>query len=68
MSASSERDQWFFNFMSSPIRQQIAIDVDQQSKRLTAFINIKVNHNGEEIGLTGLGYDISKIIEIVSQN
>ncbi|MDE3271474.1 methyl-accepting chemotaxis protein [Pseudoalteromonas sp. G4] len=68
MSASSERDQWFFNFMSSPIHQQIAVDVDQQSKRLTAFINVKVNHNGQELGLTGLGYDISKIIEIVSQN
>lgn len=68
MSASAARDQWFFNFMSSSQRQQIAVDVDQQSKRLTAFINVKVNHNGNDLGLTGLGYDISKIIEIVSQN
>lgn len=68
MSASAARDQWFFNFMSSSQRQQIAVDVDQKSKRLTAFINVKVNHNGKDLGLTGLGYDISKIIEIVSQN
>jgi len=68
MSPSAARDQWFFNFMSSSQRQQIAVDVDQQSKRLTAFINVKVNHNGNDLGLTGLGYDISKIIEIVSQN
>ncbi|AIY67186.1 methyl-accepting chemotaxis protein [Pseudoalteromonas piratica] len=68
MSASAARDQWFFNFMSSSQRQQIAVDVDQKSKRLTAFINVKVNHNGNDMGLTGLGYDISKIIEIVSQN
>lgn len=68
MSASAARDQWFFNFMSSSQRQQIAVDVDQKSKRLTAFINVKVSHNGKDLGLTGLGYDISKIIEIVSQN
>ena len=68
MSASAARDQWFFNFMSSSQRQQIAVDVDQKSKRLTAFINVKVNHKGNDLGLTGLGYDISKIIEIVSQN
>ncbi len=68
LSASSDRDSWFFQFMRSSNTQQVAVDVDEQSKRLTAFINVKVNANGQDLGLTGLGYDISKIIDIVNQN
>ncbi|WP_372767616.1 methyl-accepting chemotaxis protein [Pseudoalteromonas sp.] len=68
LSKNSARDKWFFDFMRSSERHQVAVDVDEQSKRLTAFINVKVNVNGQDIGLTGLGYDISKIIDIVAQN
>ncbi|WP_196138640.1 methyl-accepting chemotaxis protein [Aliikangiella sp. G2MR2-5] len=68
LSRTSERDQWFFSFLNSGKAFEVAIDVDENSNRLTAFINVRVERNGQVVGVTGLGYDVSVISEIVTSN
>ncbi len=68
MSRSNPGDAWFYNFLSSPAQHQMAIDVDEGTRKLTAFVNVKVTGNNKPLGVTGLGYDISEIANIVNKN
>lgn len=68
MSQQDPRDGWFYEFMSSNQQSQIGVDVNESDKKLTAFANVKVQHQGKLLGLTGLGYDISRIVDIVKEN
>ncbi|KPV96455.1 Methyl-accepting chemotaxis protein PctC [Pseudoalteromonas sp. P1-9] len=68
ISNTDPRDAWFYAFMQKPIEQQLAVAVHQETKKLIAYTNVKVNLNGKDYGLTGLGYDISRITDIIKSN
>lgn len=68
MSRSDARDAWFYSFMQKPIKQQLAVAIHQETNKLIAYVNVKVESQGKTFGLTGLGYDISRITEIIKNN
>ncbi|WP_372767614.1 methyl-accepting chemotaxis protein [Pseudoalteromonas sp.] len=68
MSSNDPRDAWFYNFLQKPVKQQLAVDIHQETKKLIAYVNVKVEESGKIFGLTGLGYDISRITEIIKSN
>ncbi len=68
LSRSVARDQWFYNFLDSGKAFEVTVDVDENSNKLTAFINFRVEQNGKAIAVTGLGYDVSEISKIVTAN
>ena len=68
ISRSADRDQWFYNFLASGNTFEVSVDVDENSNKLTAFINYRVEQNGRAVAATGLGYDVSEISKIVTAN
>ena len=68
MSRSDARDAWFYSFMQKQIKQQLAVAIHQETNKLIAYVNVKVESQGKTFGLTGLGYDISRITEIIKNN
>ena len=68
MSRSDARDSWFYSFMQKPLKQQLAVAIHQETNKLIAYVNVKVEQSGKVYGLTGLGYDISRITDIIKSN
>lgn len=66
ISASEPRDSWFFSFINSNAKRELAIDADERSGKLTLFVNVAVNVDGKRAAVAGLGYDVSAIASLVS--
>jgi len=66
ISASEPRDSWFFTFLNSNVKRELAIDADERSGKLTLFVNVAVNIDGKRAAVAGLGYDVSAIASLVS--
>ena len=66
IAASEPRDSWFFSFLNSSAKREIAIDADERSGKLTLFVNALVSVDGKRAGVAGLGYDVSAIAALVS--
>ncbi len=66
ISAAEPRDSWFFTFLNSHARRELAIDADERSGKLTLFVNALVSVGGKRAGVAGLGYDVSAIASLVS--
>ncbi|HEY9041267.1 MAG TPA: methyl-accepting chemotaxis protein [Rheinheimera sp.] len=66
ISAAEPRDSWFFNFLNSNAKRELAIDADERSGKLTLFVNAAVTVDGKRAGVAGLGYDVSAIASLVS--
>ena len=67
IAATEPRDSWFFSFLNSSAKREIAIDADERSGRLTLFVNALVDIAGKRAGVAGLGYDVSAIAQLVSE-
>ncbi len=68
VSPSEARDQWFYSFLNNNEPFEVSVDVDENSNKLTAFINVRVEQNGQAIAAAGLGYDVSEVSKIVTAN
>jgi methyl-accepting chemotaxis protein len=66
ISASEPRDSWFFTFLNSNVKRELAIDADERSGKLTLFVNVAVSIDGKRAAVAGLGYDVSAIASLVS--
>lgn len=66
ISVNEPRDGWFFTFLQSGEERELALDVDERSGKLTLFVNAAVVQNGRRVAVTGLGYDVSAIAQLVS--
>jgi methyl-accepting chemotaxis protein len=66
ISANEPRDSWFFTFLNSRVKRELAIDAAENSGKLTLFVNVAVNIDGKRAAVAGLGYDVSAIASLVS--
>ncbi|MBU1308410.1 MAG: methyl-accepting chemotaxis protein [Gammaproteobacteria bacterium] len=66
ISASEPRDSWFFSFLNSNAKRELAIDADERTGKLTLFVNVAVQVDGKRAAVAGLGYDVSAIASLVS--
>lgn len=68
VSRSVSRDSWFFNFMESGENISLNLDPNEETGALTVFVNVLATaDNGDILGVAGLGYDVSKIIQLVNE-
>lgn len=66
ISLNEPRDSWFFSFLNSNTKRELALDADERSGKLTLFVNVAVKVDGVRAGVAGLGYDVSAIARLVS--
>lgn len=59
-------DQWFESFLNRDAPYEIAIDIDSSTNAASAFINYKVEVDGETVGLAGLGLSLEAMSKIIA--
>ncbi|ABL98762.1 putative methyl-accepting chemotaxis sensory transducer [Shewanella amazonensis SB2B] len=68
LSRQSNRDQWFYEFLSRNNDMEAALDTDETLGKLTVYINISVRDTtGKIVAVAGIGVDASKISDIVTR-
>lgn len=66
ISSTNPLDNWYFNFVNGTSQHELSIDPDERTGKLTLFVNALVEVDGKRIGAAGLGYDISAIVDLIS--
>ena len=56
---------WFYGFIDSGKERSLDIDIDQTTKVPTLFINQRIEHNGEVVGVAGLGFSMSALSDMI---
>ena len=68
VSRSSGKDDWFFSMESHDGAYRVDVDRDEAHRgQLTIFVNHKIRHDGEYLGVTGIGLDALKIGRLVDE-
>jgi methyl-accepting chemotaxis protein len=56
---------WFYGFLDSNKQRSLDIDIDATTKVPTLFINQRIEHNGQVVGVAGLGFSMSALSQMV---
>ena len=67
ISPLDEKDRWFYNFIDSGKPFGLSLDVDEQTKVPTLFINYRMQQNGETIAVTGVGLTLESMAKSIGQ-
>lgn len=62
LSPSEKNDQWFYATLKNGIDYQINIDPDSHLDTVKVWINVLIRHEGEVIGVTGTGIELSEFL------
>lgn len=66
MAKSDANDQWFFNFLKSSKEYELNLDYDEETNKLTVFINYKIKDQENKVtGVTGIGLSMDTLISII---
>jgi len=65
---SREDDGWFYQFIDQKRPFEISFDIEEGTSKLTAFVNYKVQYQGETLAIAGLGYSVDKISSDILTN
>jgi len=60
-------DSWFYNSLEMEKKAEIKIDHNKDIGRTLLWVNVKVEHEGEVLGVAGLGMSLERIQEKLSQ-
>lgn len=63
-----DSDAWFFQFINSDKPFEISFDIGKDTTKLTAFVNYRVHHEGQDIAIAGLGYSVDEISADILSN
>lgn len=66
ISTTDPLDNWYFNFIQGNAKQALSIEPDERTGKLTLFVNTLVAINGKRVGAAGLGYDVSSVVDLIS--
>ncbi|WP_244204732.1 methyl-accepting chemotaxis protein [Vibrio rhodolitus] len=66
ISAHSNDDQWFYQFLASNKQVELSIDTDSSTGAVTVFVNQAVVVDGKRIGVTGVGLSLANLANTVS--
>ncbi|MDT0603571.1 methyl-accepting chemotaxis protein [Thalassotalea castellviae] len=61
-------DAWFYQFLKTDKPYEISFDIEKGTTKLTAFINYRVRHQGEDIAIAGFGYPVDEISKSILRN
>ncbi len=63
---NSKKDSWFFISRDKKEKVQPFIDIDQESGKITLFLNAKVIKDGKFLGFNAVGVSLADVIKLVS--
>ncbi|QTF93913.1 biofilm regulation protein phosphatase SiaA [Halomonas sp. BM-2019] len=63
LSPEEPDDAWYFDLMASSASHNINVNVDRTLQQAMIWINIKVQENGEPLGLAGGSIDLSQFLD-----
>ncbi|OMH38254.1 methyl-accepting chemotaxis protein [Motiliproteus sp. MSK22-1] len=67
LNRSDSRDDWFYRFVDSGRRYEMAFDQDELTGDMKAFVNYRVTRSGETLAVVGIGVDVSEVISLVTE-
>ncbi|WP_370279965.1 methyl-accepting chemotaxis protein [Pontibacterium sp.] len=67
LSPQDEKDRWFYGFVESGKAFDLSLDIDEQSKVPTLFINYRMQQNGETLAVTGVGLTLDSMASTIGQ-
>lgn len=56
-----QNDPWFYQFLQQEKPFQIVFDFEENTGKLTTFINYKVQHQGKDLAIAGIGYEVDEV-------
>jgi len=63
LSPRNINDAWFFHTLESPDPYNLNIDYDEVLGMTKLWLNIPIVHNGERLGVMGVGFDYTRFID-----
>ena len=67
LSPQNSKDQWFYGFINSGKEYELALDVDEETKIPTLFINYQMKIPGKQNAVVGVGLSLKNMAETISQ-
>jgi methyl-accepting chemotaxis protein len=65
LSRSQPENQWFYKLVDSDRNRVLEIDIDKGTRLPTLFINQRISRNGKTLGVSGLGYSLQSMSEMI---
>ena len=57
--------QWFYTLVDSDRDRVLEIDIDKTSRQPTLFINQRIERDGQTLGVSGLGYSLAAMSQMI---
>jgi methyl-accepting chemotaxis protein len=67
LSKQNNKDQWFYDFMASGKKSELSLDVDEETKIPTLFINYLMDVSGKPSAVVGVGLSLKNMAKTISQ-
>ena len=67
LSKQNNKDQWFYDFMASGKKSELSLDVDEETKIPTLFINYLMDVSGKPSAVVGVGLSLENMAKTISQ-
>jgi methyl-accepting chemotaxis protein len=67
LSKQNNKDQWFYDFMASGKKSKLSLDVDEETKIPTLFINYLMDVSGKPSAVVGVGLSLENMAKTISQ-
>ncbi|MDH4869696.1 methyl-accepting chemotaxis protein [Pseudomonas sp. BN515] len=65
ISRSQPENQWFYRLVDSNRNRVLEIDIDKGTRLPTLFINQRISRDGKTLGVSGLGYSLQSMSEMI---
>ncbi|WP_459077292.1 methyl-accepting chemotaxis protein [Metapseudomonas sp. CR3202] len=65
ISRSQPENQWFYKLVDSERNRVLEIDIDKGTRLPTLFINQRITRDGKTLGVSGLGYSLQSMSEMI---
>ncbi|MCY1267939.1 Methyl-accepting chemotaxis protein McpH [compost metagenome] len=62
---SQAENQWFYRLVDGSRDRVLEIDIDKTTRRPTLFINQRIQRGGQTLGVSGLGYDLAAMSQMI---
>ncbi|MCP5325608.1 MAG: methyl-accepting chemotaxis protein [Oceanospirillaceae bacterium] len=66
LNPNNERDSWFYQFLSSSENYGLDVAISESSQEATVFINYKIRHNGQILGVAGIGMPLGEMSKLIA--
>lgn len=66
-SITPDTDAWFYSFLNEGTIMRLDLDTDNHTKKLSLFINARLEDNGKALGIAGVGIGMDEMTQRIQQ-